>query len=79
MPRIHRDRGQGSGGFEERYSCHYAYQDVEQFSQTMDQYARLSAQHYFEQEHSRWRSNPMNEVLHPLWTLFTGRLCVVGC
>ena len=49
---------------------HYAYQDVEQFSQTMDQYARLSAQHYFEQEHSRWRSNPMNEVLHPLWTLF---------
>jgi glycosyltransferase involved in cell wall biosynthesis len=49
---------------------HYAYKDVEQFAQTMDQYARLSAQHYFEQQHSRWRSNPLNEVLHPLWTLF---------
>jgi glycosyltransferase involved in cell wall biosynthesis len=49
---------------------HYAYKDVEQFEQTMNQYARLSAQHYFEQEHSRWRSNPLNEVMHPLWTLF---------
>jgi glycosyltransferase involved in cell wall biosynthesis len=49
---------------------HYAYTDVEQFAQTMDHYARLSAQHYFEHEHRRWRSSPLNEVLHPLWTLF---------
>ena len=49
---------------------HYAYKDMEEFAQTMDRYARLSAQHYLEQEHSRWRSNRVNEVLHPLWTLF---------
>ncbi len=64
---------------------HYAYEDIEQFSQTMDQYARLSARHYLEQDHGYWRSNRLNEVLHPLWTLFYrqivrggllgGRLC----
>ena len=49
---------------------HYAYKDVTQFAQTMDQYARLSAQHYFQQPHGRWRSSSLNEVLRPLWTLF---------
>lgn len=49
---------------------HYAYKDVAQFAQTMDQYARLSAQHYSQQKHGRWRSSLLNEVLHPLWTLF---------
>ncbi|MGA3212368.1 MAG: glycosyltransferase family 2 protein [Terriglobales bacterium] len=49
---------------------HYAYKDAEQFAQTMDKYARLSAEHYFHEESNRWRSNPANEVLHPLWTLF---------
>ena len=59
---------------------HYAYQDIDQFSQTMDQYARLSAQHYFAQEHSRWRGNPMNEVLCiRCGRCFTGRLCAAGC
>jgi len=48
---------------------HYAYKDVDEFAQAMDHYARLSAQHYFEQR-SRWRGHPVNEVLHPLWTLF---------
>ena len=49
---------------------HYAYKDVEQFAQTMDRYARLSAQHYFDDGAGRWRSNRVNEVLHPAWTLF---------
>ena len=48
---------------------HYAYRDIDEFAQTMDRYAQLSAQHYFEQAHSRWRSNSLNELLHPLWTL----------
>jgi glycosyltransferase involved in cell wall biosynthesis len=48
---------------------HYAYQDVDQFAETMDEYARLSARHYFQQG-QRWRSNRLNELLHPWWTLF---------
>lgn len=48
---------------------HYAYKDVEQYAQTMDRYARLSAMQYFE-EHRRWRSNRFNEFFHPAWTLF---------
>jgi glycosyltransferase involved in cell wall biosynthesis len=48
---------------------HYAYKDVEQYAQTMDRYARLSAQQYFE-EQRHWRGNRVNEFLHPAWTLF---------
>ena len=47
---------------------HYAYKDVEQFAETMDRYARLSAQHYFENEHRS--SSRVNELLLPAWTLF---------
>jgi len=49
---------------------HYAYKDVEQFAQTMDQYARLSARQYFEHENTEWRSSQLNELLNPLWTFF---------
>jgi glycosyltransferase involved in cell wall biosynthesis len=49
---------------------HYAYADVEQFAETMDQYARLSAQHYFEHENTAWRASRLDEVLSPLWTFF---------
>jgi glycosyltransferase involved in cell wall biosynthesis len=49
---------------------HYAYRDVEQFAQTMDQYARLSARHYFEHENTVWRRSRLNEILNPLWTFF---------
>jgi glycosyltransferase involved in cell wall biosynthesis len=48
---------------------HYAYKDVEDFAETMDQYARLSAQHYFEQGSTAWRASRMNEMLTPLWTM----------
>ncbi len=64
---------------------HYAYKDVERFALTMDHYARLSAQHYFEHENSAWRASRLNEMLSPLWTflyrqlvrggIFQGRLC----
>ena len=49
---------------------HYAYTDVEHFAQTMDQYARMSAQHYFEHENTAWRASRLNEFLSPLWTFF---------
>jgi glycosyltransferase involved in cell wall biosynthesis len=49
---------------------HYAYKDEEDFEQTMDQYARLSAQHYFEQGCVAWRASHVNEMLTPLWTMF---------
>jgi glycosyltransferase involved in cell wall biosynthesis len=49
---------------------HYAYKDVEQFAQTMDQYARLSARQYFEHENTAWRRSRLNELLNPLWTFF---------
>ncbi len=64
---------------------HYAYADVEDFAQTMDQYARLSAQHYFEQGNTAWRASRVNEILSPRWTalyrqivrggILQGRLC----
>jgi glycosyltransferase involved in cell wall biosynthesis len=64
---------------------HYAYKDADQFAQTMDQYARLSAQHYFEQGNTGWRASSLNEFLSPAWTLlyrqvlrggiFCGLLC----
>jgi len=49
---------------------HYAYRDVDQFAQTMDHYARLSAQHYFENENTAWRRSRLNEMLNPAWTFF---------
>ena len=49
---------------------HYAYKDVDQFAQTMDQYARLSARQYFEHENTAWRRSRLNELLNPLWTFF---------
>jgi len=64
---------------------HYAYRDVEQFAQTMDQYARLSAQHYLESGDTAWRASRLNEILSPCWTffyrqgvrggIFQGKLC----
>jgi len=49
---------------------HYAYRDVEHFAQTMDEYARLSAQHYFEHQNTAWRRSRLNEILNPAWTFF---------
>ncbi|MGA2905673.1 MAG: glycosyltransferase family 2 protein, partial [Candidatus Korobacteraceae bacterium] len=49
---------------------HYAYRDVDHFAQTMDEYARLSARHYFEHENTAWRRSRLNEILNPAWTFF---------
>lgn len=49
---------------------HYAYTDVAQFAETMDQYAKLSAQHYFETGYSRWQASFAAGVVKPAWTLF---------
>jgi hypothetical protein len=44
----------------------------------MDKYARLSAQHYAEVEFKPWRAHPLNELLHPLWTLFYRQIIRAG-
>lgn len=49
---------------------HHAYKGVDDFARTMDEYARLSAQHYFEKGSTAWRASRVNEVLGPLWTMF---------
>jgi len=49
---------------------HYAYPSVEEFAKTMDHYARLSAQHYFDHENTAWRRSRLNEILNPAWTFF---------
>lgn len=49
---------------------HYAYRDLAEFAAAMDEYARLSARHFFENGYSRWRSSRLAEVALPLWALF---------
>jgi len=52
------------------HMLHYAYTDVAQFAETMDRYARLSAQHFFETGHSWWQASRLAEILKPAWTFF---------
>lgn len=47
---------------------HYAYPDVEGFERAMEKYARLSAEEYRNDGSHAWRANPINELIHPLWT-----------
>jgi glycosyltransferase involved in cell wall biosynthesis len=49
---------------------HYAYTSVDQFAETMDRYARLSAQHYFETGYGWWSVSGLAEILKPRWTFF---------
>jgi glycosyltransferase involved in cell wall biosynthesis len=49
---------------------HYAYPDTAEFASTMDKYARLSAQHYFDKGSTGWRASYLNELIHPIWTFF---------
>jgi hypothetical protein len=49
---------------------HYAYRDIEEFAKTMDKYARLSAQHYLEDDNTAWRASALNELVTPGWTFF---------
>ncbi len=57
---------------------HYSYKDVEQFAAAMDKYARLSARHYYENAYKPWRAHPLNELLHPWWTLFYRQVIRLG-
>lgn len=49
---------------------HYAYATVEEFSEAMEKYARLSASEFARTGKFGWRSHPLNELVHPLWTFF---------
>ncbi len=49
---------------------HYAYCDVAQFANTMDHYAKLSAQHFFETGYSWWQASRVAEIVKPAWTFF---------
>jgi glycosyltransferase involved in cell wall biosynthesis len=53
---------------------HYAYKNIDDFEQTMDRYARLSAQHYLAHENTWWRSSRLNEIVTPVWTLLYRQL-----
>ncbi len=56
------------------HMLHYAYADVAQFADTMDHYARLSAQHFFETGHSWWQASRVAEIVKPAWTFFYRQL-----
>ncbi|HUI82718.1 MAG TPA: glycosyltransferase family 2 protein [Candidatus Binatia bacterium] len=71
-PRVVHESMRVEGKVRQLKNCmlHHAYEDVEQFARTMDEYARLSARHYFEHENNAWRASRLNEVLSPAWTFF---------
>ncbi len=72
QPRIIHESIKVEGGVRQLKNdmLHYAYRDVDQFAQTMDQYARLSAQQYLEHENTAWRRSRLNVILNPTWTFF---------
>lgn len=49
---------------------HYAYTDIAQFAETMDHYAKLSAQHYFDTGYTWWQASRLAEIAKPAWTFF---------
>jgi len=49
---------------------HFSYANEEGFAAAMEKYARLSAQEYQRQGKFGWRTNPINEAIHPVWTMF---------
>lgn len=49
---------------------HFAYDSVEEFEKAMDKYASLSAQEFARRGNQGIRTNPLNELLHPVWTFF---------
>jgi glycosyltransferase involved in cell wall biosynthesis len=54
---------------------HYAYTDFDDYANTLDGYAKLSAQEFKESNAKNdlvgvWRTSKLNETIHPLWTFF---------
>jgi glycosyltransferase involved in cell wall biosynthesis len=58
----------GVAGVLENDLLHYAYTNIDDFAQTMDKYARLSAKHYYSLGKTGWRASLLNEAIHPIWT-----------
>ncbi len=58
----------------QNHMLHYGYNSVEEFSQAMEKYAKLSATEYKRQaqsgvgEHTKKYRNPLSQWLHPSWT-----------
>ncbi len=57
---------------------HYSYRNVDEFTRAMDKYARLSAEQYKQDGSKKWRSNPLNELFHPVWTFFARYVLRLG-
>ncbi|HIA53260.1 MAG TPA: glycosyltransferase family 2 protein [Candidatus Melainabacteria bacterium] len=57
---------------------HYSYRNVDEFTKAMDKYARLSAEEFKQDGSKKWRANPVNEVLHPMWTFFARYILRLG-
>lgn len=47
-----------------------AYQNAFEFSQAMENFARLSAKQRLVNGFNWWQSSSINELVHPLWTFF---------
>ncbi len=47
---------------------HFAYKDLEEFRESLDKYARLSAEQHLCTGYSAWEASLINEWLHPIWT-----------
>jgi glycosyltransferase involved in cell wall biosynthesis len=67
----------GSIGYLKNDMLHFAYTNIDDFARNMDKYARLSAEHYYNNGKRRWRASLINEALHPAWT-FIYRYIVRG-
>jgi glycosyltransferase involved in cell wall biosynthesis len=48
----------------------HAYDNIQQFSETMEKYARLSAKQAAIDGFNPLKLNPLNEIFHPWWTFF---------
>lgn len=55
-----------------------AYQNADEFSQSMENFARLSAKQRLTNGKSWWHGSSINEVVHPVWTFFYRYIARLG-
>jgi len=48
----------------------YAYDTLEEYKASLENFARLHAQQKLKEGYSTWQSHPINEFFHPYWTFF---------
>jgi glycosyltransferase involved in cell wall biosynthesis len=48
----------------------YAYDSVEEYKASLENFARLHVQQKLKEGYNIWQSHPINEFLHPYWTFF---------